>query len=194
MSATNSLHYDLCVEGAKWLHRNKHNWTKCQQKPCHNPDDHYALCQVCRQYHYVAVELCTADTESPDVWGLSAWDTAVIEVKVSHADFLADQKKWWRGEEAEKVGYQAGNLRWYLCPEGIIKPEELPDKWGLLYWDGKNITPIIAPKQFDNTGMADMKILASILRREQFPKKIFNYRGAPSTIHPKTCMTNSPIL
>jgi len=51
-----------------------------------------------------------------------------------------------------------------LCPEGIIKPEELPDKWGLLYWDGKQIRPVVAPKAFDNTGRADMRILASILR------------------------------
>lgn len=36
------------------------------------------------------------------------------------------------------------------------------------------------------TGHADMKILYSILRREKFPEKIYNYRGKPSTIQPKT--------
>lgn len=182
MSKTNSLHYDLCVEGAKWLHRNKHDYKKCQSKICHKPE----FCKVCHRYHYVAVELCTVDTENTDVWGLSSWDTAIIEVKVSHADFLADKKKWWRTDEAGDYGCQAGNYRLYLCPEGIIKPEELPDNWGLLYWDGKKVYPVVAPQQFKNTGMADMKILASILRRENFPQKIYNYRSEPSTIQPKT--------
>ncbi len=186
MSKTDSLHYQLCVEGAKWLHRKKHDLNKCPHKPCYNPENRYALCHVCRPYLYVAVELCTWDTESPDVWGLSAWDTAIIEVKVSHADFVADQKKWHRGKEAENCGMQAGNFRWYLCPEGLIKPQELPGGWGLLYWDGKRVVPVVAPTEHKNTGMADMKILASILRRENFPKKIFNYRGTRSTISPRT--------
>jgi len=183
MSKTNSLHYDLCVEGAKWLRR-RQNYDRCKaKKPCFSPD----LCRACRYpYQYVTVELCTIGTENTDVWGYNNDGTAVIEVKVSHADFMADQKKWWRSNDAAITGMQAGTHRWYLCTEGIIKPEELPDKWGLLYWDGKQIRPVVAPKAFDNTGRADMRILASILRREQFPEKIFNYRGAPSTIQPKT--------
>ena len=183
MSKTNSLHYDLCVEGAKWLHR-RQSYDRCKaKKPCFNP----SLCRNCRYpYQYVAVELCTVGTENTDVWGYNNEGTAVIEVKVSHSDFMADQKKWWRSDVAENRGYQAGTHRWYLCPEGVIKPEELPDKWGLLYWDGKQITPVVAPKPFENTGRADMRIMASILRREQFPEKIFNYRGQPSTIQPQT--------
>ena len=183
MSTTNSLHYDLCVEGAKWLHRQKWNYTKCQKKPCYRTE----ACGACKKYKYVAVELCTWNSENTDVWGLGNFnDSAVIEVKVSHSDFMADQKKWCRSEEAEQKGLQAGRLRWYLCPEGIIKKEELPDKWGLLYWDGKRIYPVKAPQPFDNASSADIDILTSILRREEFPEKIFNYRGARTTIHPKT--------
>ena len=183
MSKTNSLHYQLCLEGAKWLRR-RQNFDRCKaKKPCFVP----ALCRECRcPYQYIAVELCTVGTENTDVWGYGVNGTAVIEVKVNHADFLADRKKWWRGDVAEQRGYQAGNVRWYLCPEGVTKPEELPEGWGLLYWDGKQITPVAAPKPFENTGHADMRIMASILRREGFPEKIFNYRGAPSTIKPKT--------
>lgn len=185
MSTTGSFHYQLCVEAAKYLRRNKHDLKKCPGKACYRPDDHYALCHVCYPYHYIAVELCTWDTESPDVWALGAWNTVIVEVKVSRSDFLADRKKRWRSDDAEKACRQAGNLRWYLCPEGVIKPDELPEKWGLLYWDGKRILPIVAPRPFENTGMADMKILASILRREGFPKRIYNYRGARTTIQPK---------
>lgn len=147
---------------------------------CFRPD----LCSACRHQHkYVAVELCTYGTENCDVWGYDGYITAVIEVKVSHADFMADQKKYWRNVEPE---YRAGNQRWYLCPKGIIKSDELPDGWGLLYWDGKRIIPQVAPKTQIATGHADMMILNSILRREKFPQKIFNYRGQPSSIQPKT--------
>jgi len=182
MSKTNSLHYDLCLEGAKWLRR-RQDFNRCRKKgkPCFNLD----VCRGCRlAFKYVAVELCTYGTENCDVWGYDGYCTAVIEVKVSHDDFMADQKKWWRRDAPEDM--RAGNLRWYLCPDGIIKPDELPDGWGLLYWDGKQIVPQVAPKSHMATGHADMKILYSILRREGFPQKIFNYRGQPSTIQPKT--------
>ena len=181
MSKTNSLHYNLCVEGAKWLRR-RPNYERCRaKKPCFNP----VLCRGCRlAFKYVAVELCTYGTENTDVWGYDGYCTAVIEVKVSHADFLADKNKWWRTQANPEL--RAGNLRWYLCPEGVIKADELPEGWGLLYWDGKQIVPQVAPTTNLATGHADMKILYSILRREGFPEKIYNYRGTPSTIQPKT--------
>lgn len=173
MSATNSLHYQLCVEGAKWLHRQKWNYDRCQKKPCHRPE----LCRGCKKYDYVAVELCCWGSENTDVWGLGAFnDSAIIEVKTSRADFLADRKKYCRSEQAERLHQQAGRMRWYLCPEGVIRSDELPEKWGLLYWDGKKVYPVIAPLPFEDTADADMDILKSILRRENFPKKIYNYR------------------
>ena len=176
MSNTNSIHYNLCLEGAKWLRR-RQNYERCRKsKPCFNSK----VCNGCRlAFKYVAVELCTCGTENYDGY----W-TAVIEVKVSHADFMADRKKWWRSEAKPEL--RAGNLRWYLCPESIIKPDELPEGWGLLYWDGKQIVPQVAPTANLASGHADMKILYSILRREKFPEKIYNYRGRPSTIQPKT--------
>ena len=176
MSSTNSLHYELCVEGAKWLHRRKFDWQKCQKKDCYRSE----FCQHCRQiYDYVAVELCVYGAENTDVWGYSCGDSssAVIEVKASHSDFLADKKKWWRSKEAGDGGFQAGSRRWFLCPEGVIKPDELPEGWGLLYWDGKKIRHIVAPTITNrNTSRADLIILTSILRREGFKKKIYNYR------------------
>lgn len=53
----------------------------------------------------------------------------VIEAKVSRADFLADRKKPHRADPA----YGLGQYRYYACPEGMIKPEELPERWGLIY-------------------------------------------------------------
>lgn len=182
MSKTDSLHYQLCVEGAKWLRRRipyELKEKRCKDKPCFGKK----LCGTCRtQYHYVAVEICTYGTENPDVWGYDGYSTVIIEVKTSRADFLADRKKYWRTTDPE---FQAGNDRLFLCPEGIIKEEDLPQGWGLLYWNGKDVYPVKEPTRNLATGHADMRILYSILRRENFKKGIFNYRGQNTTIKPQ---------
>jgi len=173
MSKTNSLHYQLCCEGAKWLFRQKWNYDRCRKKSCYRTK----ACGECKKYNIIAVELCTWNNEHTDVWGIGNFnDTAIIEVKTSHTDFIADEKKWCRSAAAAALNQQAGRARWYLCPEGVIQENELPEKWGLLYWDGKKVYPVVSPKPFENTAAADMVILASILRREKFPHKIFNYR------------------
>lgn len=57
----------------------------------------------------------------------------MIETKISRSDFLADFKK-----EHRKNGGLIGNYRYYACPAGLIKPEEIPEKWGLIYVDLDN--------------------------------------------------------
>lgn len=69
--------------------------------------------------------------ERADAWGYH-WDsdvTIVVETKVSRADFLADKKKRHRTGEVDGMGL----FRYYICPEGLIREDELPEKWGLLY-------------------------------------------------------------
>jgi len=165
MSATNSLHYNLCLEGAKWLKRkNNHEYYETPWK-------------------YIAVEIVVYGCENPDIWAFNGWSTIVVEVKTSHADFLNDKKKWFR-----QVGNECGdpgNYRYYLTPKGLLKPEELPEGFGLLEWDGKNIERVIKATKRTVTNHADGIIMASILRREHFPEKIYNYRGEPTTIHPQ---------
>ena len=48
--------------------------------------------------------------------------------------------------ERQRADRGMGNLRLYLCEEGIIKPEDLPNKWGLVYIQGKRITKVAFPK------------------------------------------------
>ena len=66
--------------------------------------------------------------ESPDVigWKVSG-ESALIEAKVSRADFLQDRKKPHR-----MPGMGVAHLRYFLCPRGLVSPEEVPDSWGLL--------------------------------------------------------------
>lgn len=73
--------------------------------------------------------------EKADAWGYrrqekgGAWGSTLVEVKVSRGDFLADRKKPHR--QNGELG--VGRFRYYLCPKGLIQPEELPDRWGLIW-------------------------------------------------------------
>lgn len=167
MSKTNSLHYDLCCLGARWL-RNR------------------------RRCKYVAVEICTMG-DNVDVFGIRyGYESFNIEVKTSHSDFIADQKKWIRQAGSEYL--RAGNYRYYLCPEGVIKEEELPEGWGLLYYNEEysnkvfplKVKVVCEPKCFDVTYKSELFILQSIMAREGIKPQIFNYRGQNNTIKPKT--------
>ena len=174
MSATRSLHYDLCVAGAKWLRSRKN-------------------CEWCEgRWKYVAVEVCVNGCENPDLWAFNGWSTIVVEVKVSRSDYLNDQKKRWHQPGREQT--LAGNYRYYLTPKNLLTAAELPDGVGLLEWDGKQIIRTIRAKRHEVSNHADGIIMASILRREQFREGIYNYRGQPTTIHPKTSMCGNDIF
>jgi len=75
-------------------------------------------------------ELKSSADEIPDVIGFDSWHSILIEVKVSRSDFLSDKKKSHRSKGM-------GNWRFYCCPSGMIKKEELPPKWGLIYVNEK---------------------------------------------------------
>lgn len=53
---------------------------------------------------------------------------AIFEVKVSRADFLQEIKK-----EKFKKSFPFADKFYYACPEGMIKPEEVPSGCGLYY-------------------------------------------------------------
>lgn len=77
-------------------------------------------------------ELYTAacNGEYPDVIGFaSGCHSVLIECKVSRSDFLADRKKLFRKEPVLGMG----SYRYYCCPSGLIKVDELPEGWGLIY-------------------------------------------------------------
>lgn len=70
--------------------------------------------------------------EIADVIGFgSSGHSVLIEVKVSRGDFLSDKKKPFR--QHPQLG--VGRNRYYCCPTGLIKKEELPEGWGLIYID-----------------------------------------------------------
>jgi hypothetical protein len=160
MSATNSLHYQLCCKGAKYIiqPRAKEPWRG--------------------QNKWSAVEIVSIGCENPDVWATNGEDSTIIEVKTSVADFRNDKKKFARTKQAEISGHTLGNYRYYLCPTEIADniEAELPENWGLLVWDGKKISRRVNATYVTVSKRNDMFILCSILTRELGAHKIFNYR------------------
>lgn len=105
-------HKSLCDIAVKWLKRHK-NGIGCN----------FAVSEIQTSFER---------TEQADAFGYrctghlqGSW---LVEVKTSRSDFLADFKKPHREDPTLGVG----RYRMYMCPEGVIKEDELPEGWGLV--------------------------------------------------------------
>lgn len=105
-------------------------------------------------------EIVSTSYETPDAIGwVGGGFSYMIECKVSRADFLCDRKK---GRQLFGCGYK----RFYLCPPGLIKPDELPEYWGLLYCHPDEITlEVDAPINKNRNLSGEMAMMYSLLRR-----------------------------
>lgn len=107
-------------------------------------------------------ELVHIGDETPDVMGFSSHGSTLIECKVSKADFKRDKKKLFRSIPQRGMG----KYRLYMCPTDLIKVDELPDDWGLIYVSDKGIAKLIVkPKaQYCNL-ISEHAYMYSIIRR-----------------------------
>jgi len=103
---TNQTHTDIIEAAFYWIH----NAGKCA---------------------FAFKDMSSTTFEIPDVLGFrdSGGTSILIECKASRGDFLADKKKQFR--QVPEMGM--GKYRFYCCPTNMIKKEELPPKWGLIY-------------------------------------------------------------
>ena len=149
-------HRELCLKAARYLrHQGIQPFHRCP----------YVVCELERA------------GESPDAFGWGGWTTQLIEVKVSRSDFLSDKKKRWRIFPNDGIG----SFRSYLCPDGLIKKEDIPDKWGLLYANNKGkITRIVDPKFQKSNHIEEIQLVTSILRREGIKYGIYSYKNYKS--------------
>ena len=142
-------------------------------------NDHDYLCQ--RAEKWLKTQGCgvvfrdafrahTCDGEQPDAIGWRSGLSILIECKVSRSDFLADKKKRFRKDPALGMG----DWRFFMCPPDVIKPEDLPEGWGLLYVLSRQIQKVrgIPPntqwwskKPFEGNKRAETQMMYSALRR-----------------------------
>lgn len=131
-----------------------------------------------------------ASQEYPDVLAFKDSDSTLYEIKMSRSDFLNDQKKevrqkwkpktsWWgrRGNYRQEAVLQAerpelfyvqfphlGAHRYYVCLEGVIKVDELPEGWGLYYYKSGKMYKKRESKKFRRDLFQENAILAHALR------------------------------
>ena len=84
----------------------------------------------------VFAEIVTSAMMVPDAIGWRGGSCCIlVECKVSRSDFRADAKK-----EHKRHNKTPGHFRWYMTPPGLLKPEEIPEGWGLMeQHDGKTV-------------------------------------------------------
>lgn len=112
----------------------------------------------------------THNGEQPDAIGWRDGLSVLIECKASRADFLKDKNKKFRKD----LGLGMGDWRFYMCPTGVILPEDLPTGWGLLYATEKQIKRVHgcptnaqwwSKKPFEGNKMCENQMMYSALRR-----------------------------
>lgn len=168
---SNVTHDDLVIRAEKWLITQGCNVTM-------------------RDHCHIKAE----NGEMPDAigWkqGKRKKNTSIlIECKVSRSDFLVDKKKKFRAEPELGIG----EWRFYMCPPDVIKVEDLPDKWGLLYATDKTIQQIYGVpkgkrygvfKPFRKYNYKAQETLLIAAARRMIPRGHFNdiYSGIPEGI------------
>lgn len=94
----------------------------------------------------ICKELHSHLDEIPDVYALNNKFSVVIECKTSHADFERDKKKRFRKYPKEGLG----RYRYYFCEEGVLSPDEIPPRWGLIYVYKNGDMRLVKGKVFSN--------------------------------------------
>jgi hypothetical protein len=117
-----------------------------------------------RRCSVVITELGTWYTnEIPDALGFTNWHSVLVECKISRSDFFADGKKVFRREPQRGMG----NFRFYLCPAGLVKAEEVPDPWGLVYAYPSRARQVKKAIFCEANPKHERRILLAIARRAQ---------------------------
>lgn len=105
---------------------------------------------------------CYANSESPDAIGFhTSYESHLVEAKTSKADFLSDKNKYFRINPE----FGMGVMRWYMCEPGVIKPDELPENWGLVYVQNGVREIIVEAKPQERNLKAELDFLYQTARR-----------------------------
>lgn len=158
-------HAELCAIAVKWLKR---------------PLSRYGHgCQIA----FPEPRISFLSGECPDAIGFrvsTRWyggGSTVVECKTSRTDFLRDNAKPHRAD-----GQGMGRFRYFLCLDGLIKPDELPPGWGLIYAGARGTIRVMAgatlfirePGPYDRPHDAFMEtlLLANLLHRVGDPERL----------------------
>lgn len=112
----------------------------------------------------------TPNGETPDAIGFRHCTSILVECKASLSDFYSDKRKLFRRDPRKGMG----RTRYFMCPPELIKPEQLPVKWGLLWAYPKRVVKVVGPKSakfpcpdwaHDFCADSEMSLMYSAVRR-----------------------------
>lgn len=132
-----SQHRDMCERAAKWLR----GTMGC---------------------NLAVWELVACAAEKPDAIGWKPFKSILVECKTSRADFLRDKLKSHKKSPEKGMG----NYRYYFCPPDVIKVEDLPERWGLLYLKSGKVSIVQKAVKQEANLFVERTFLVSILRRK----------------------------
>lgn len=119
----------------------------------------------------VLSEMASSAGEEPDAIGWKNRMSTLVECKCSRSDFFADVKKLARQSLPDTYCFGMGCFRYYMIPEGLVKPEEVPRGWGLLevLFDGRVRRTVESVKWWlpDMSLASELRLALSALRRYQ---------------------------
>lgn len=100
-----------------------------------------------------------------DFWTISCFPSTgfrvvAYEIKVSRGDFMREIQNPRKRKAAEEISSES----WFVVPQGLIKPEEVPEPWGLAYVQsgGKVVRKLVAKQR---EFAPDLTFLAAAARR-----------------------------
>lgn len=91
----------------------------------------------------VYAEIVTCCPITPDAIGWYGNWSILVECKRSRSDFRADRKK----PHLIDPNAGPGQERWYLTPPGLVRPEEVPEEWGLAEVHPKSVRKVKQPSK-----------------------------------------------
>lgn len=112
----------------------------------------------------VLTEFSSGAREIPDAIGWNAGNSVLVECKTSRGDFLADQKKLWRGN----TNLGLGRERYYMTPPDLLRFNDIPAGWGLLEYNGAKVRRVhecTVRHLPDGSYHQELRLLCSALRR-----------------------------
>ena len=109
----------------------------------------------------VVTEISTSIRETPDVLGWWGQHSVLLEAKATRSDFRADLKKSFRTR-----GQGLGNLRYYIVPQGMVEPEEVPEGWGLIEVTSRRGAKVTKDSDWHNANKGqEIIVMHSLVRR-----------------------------
>lgn len=113
-----------------------------------------------RRFPVVITEMA-GGSEEPDAIGFKGGFSCLIECKASKPDFYAERNK-----PRTRSGVNGmGDHRYYLTTPGLVKLEQLPEKWGLLHAQGRGVYVIKQAELQEKNYRREQALLLSCIRR-----------------------------